>query len=109
MRLIFSFACLLLIWGAPLLAKPLSLWISSQQDRAYYESMASLYKEKVDKKFEIKVEAFGFRELPDKFAAAMKIGEGLPDLIQLDEVFFGMYLHGKPPFLDLTEKISKHK
>jgi lactose/L-arabinose transport system substrate-binding protein len=71
--------------------------------------MAGLYKEKVDKKFDIKVEAFGFRELPDKFAAAMKTGEGLPDLVQLDEVFFGMYLHGQPPFVDLSEKIAKAK
>jgi len=109
MKQFFLFVYFGLMLSTVLMAKPLSLWISSQQDRTYYESMAGLYREKVDKNFEIKVEAFGFRELPDKFAAAMKTGEGLPDLIQLDEVFFGMYLHSKPPFLDLTEKIAKLK
>lgn len=109
MNKISSFTLFLIMAISHLNAETMTLWISSQQDRVYYESMASLYKEKVDKNFEIKVEAFGFRELPDKFAAAMKTGEGLPDLIQLDEVFFGMYLHGKPPFLDLTEKIKKEK
>ncbi len=97
---------LLILWSAPLLAKPLSIWISSQQDRVYYESMASLYKESVDKDFAVNIEAFGFRELPDKFAAAMKMGKNGPDLIQMDEVFFGMYLHDKPPFVDLTKKIA---
>jgi ABC-type glycerol-3-phosphate transport system substrate-binding protein len=88
-------------------AEPLTIWISSQQDKTYYENMAKLYKTKVDPKFEAKVEAFGFKEMPDKLAITLKSGVGSPDIVQLDEVLFGIYLHGPVPFVDLTEKIKK--
>ncbi|PON14496.1 hypothetical protein C2W62_28785 [Candidatus Entotheonella serta] len=87
--------------------EPLTIWISSQQDKAYYESMVPLYRAKIESGFKAKIQAFGFREMPDKLAAAMKTGVGLPDIVQLDEVFFGMYLHGKPPFVDLTSRIQQ--
>jgi arabinosaccharide transport system substrate-binding protein len=86
-------------------AAPVEIWISSYQDKVYYEDMIALYKEtKPD--FEGKVSAFGFRELPDKLAVAMKTGIGAPDIVQLDELFFGMYLAGEIPFVDLSERVK---
>lgn len=87
-------------------AEPLKIWISSQQDKIYYEKMVKLYKAK-NPKFEAAVEAFGFREMPDKLAIALKSGVGTPDICQLDEVLFGIYLNGPVPFVDLTERIKK--
>ena len=86
-------------------AAPVEIWISSFQDKVYYEDMIALYKEtKPD--FEGKVSAYGFRELPDKLGVAMKTGIGAPDIVQLDELFFGMYLNGEVPFVDLTERVK---
>ncbi|HEY6168357.1 MAG TPA: extracellular solute-binding protein [Verrucomicrobiae bacterium] len=86
--------------------KPLEIWISSYQDKVYYEEMVKLYKAK-DPKFEAKVSAFGFREMPDKLAVAIKTRVNPPDIVQLDEVIFGMYLAGQVPFVDLTERVKK--
>ena len=76
-------------------AKPIDIWISSFQDQLYYENMVKLYKEKVDKKFEAKVQAFGFREMPEKLAISIKTGINPPDVVQLDEVLFGAFLAGR--------------
>lgn len=87
-------------------AEPLKIWISSQQDKIYYEKMIKLYK--VTKpNFKAEIDAFGFREMPDKLAIALKSGVGTPDICQLDEVLFGIYLNGPVPFVDLTERIKK--
>jgi len=87
----------------------LTLWISSFQDQSYYEQMADLYAKKSGKKVRLEVEAYGFREMPDKLGAVMRTGEGAPDLVQLDETFFGVFLNGASPFVDLTKKIRKSK
>ena len=87
----------------------LKLWISSFQDQSYYEQMADLYQKKIGKQLNIEVEAYGFREMPDKLGAVMRTGQGAPDLVQLDETFFGVFLNGPPPFVDLTKKMSKSK
>ena len=89
-------------------AKPLDIWISSYQDKVYYEEMVKLYQKK-DKNFEARISAFGFREMPDKLAVAIKTGVNPPDIVQLDEVLFGMYLAGEVPFVDLTERVKKAK
>ena len=89
--------------------KELTLWISSFQDQTYYEQMADLYAEKSGKEVNLQVEAYGFREMPDKLGAVMRTGEGAPDLVQLDETFFGVFLNGPPPFVDLSEKLHKSK
>lgn len=88
-------------------AESVNIWISSQQDKIYYENMVKLYKNKVDPTFEAKVEAYGFREMPEKLAVTLKSGVGAPDVVQLDEVLFGIYLHGPVPFVDLTAKIKE--
>ena len=88
-------------------AAPLKLWISSHQDKIYYEKMAGLYRQTVDAGFEAEIQAFGFREMPDKLGTAIKTGEGVPDIVQLDEIFFGMYLSDQIPFADLTERVQQ--
>lgn len=88
-------------------AEPLEVWISSQQDKDYYDQMVALYQEKVDDEFEAEVVAYGFRELPDKLSVVIKTGVGAPDIVQLDEVFFGPYTGGEVPFVDLTERLNK--
>lgn len=87
--------------------KPLEIWISSYQDKVYYEAMVKQYQEKVDRDFAANVSAFGFREMPDKLAVAIKTGVNPPDVVQLDEVLFGVYLNGELPFLDLTERVKQ--
>ncbi|MEM9159519.1 MAG: extracellular solute-binding protein [Verrucomicrobiota bacterium] len=88
-------------------AEPVSIWISSQQDKLYYDDMVKLYQEQVDADFEAEVQAFGFREMPDKLAVAFRTGVNAPDIVQLDEVFFGMYLQEDTPFVDLTDRVEK--
>ncbi len=88
-------------------AAPLEIWISSFQDKVYYEDMVRLYKEKGHKDFDANIRAYGFREMPDKLAVAMKTGVNPPDIVQLDEVLFGMYLNGETPFVELTDRIKK--
>ena len=90
-------------------AESLTLWISSFQDQSYYEQMAELYRKKSGKSIDLQVEAYGFREMPDKLGAVMRTGEGAPDLVQLDETFFGVFLNGPSPFVDLTKKMRKSK
>ncbi len=92
---------------AALSAEPVKIWISSQQDKIYYDNMVRLYQQEVDSDFEAEVQAFGFREMPDKLAIAFKTQTNTPDIIQLDEVFFGMYLQDETPFVDLTERVKK--
>ena len=82
-----------LVFVGSLQAKPLDIWISSFQDQLYYENMVKLYKESVDKDFEAKVQAFGFREMPEKLAVSIKTGINPPDVVQLDEVLFGAFLN----------------
>ena len=98
-----------LVLAGTVQAKPLDIWISSFQDQLYYESMVKLYKAKVDKAFEAKVQSFGFREMPEKLAVSIKTGINPPDVVQLDEVLFGAFLGGDVPFADLNARIKKAK
>lgn len=88
-------------------ARPLDIWISSYQDKVYYESMVKRYQSLKDKNFQANIHAYGFREMPDKLAVAIKTGVNPPDIVQLDEVLFGVYLQGPPPFVDLTDRVRK--
>jgi len=93
--------------GSFLRAENLVLWISSFQDQVYYEKMGELYAEKTGKKLDLEVKAYGFREMPDKLGVAFRTGEGIPDLVQLDETFFGVFINGPSPFVDLTGRVKK--
>ena len=98
MKLKNAFAGLMalgLAFAGSVQAKPIDIWISSFQDQLYYENMVKLYKEKVDKNFEAAVQAFGFREMPEKLAISIKTGINPPDVVQLDEVLFGAFLAGE--------------
>ena len=90
-------------------SKPLEIWVNSFTDQKYYKNMISLYQKKVDKKFTANVKSFGFMEMPDKLAVAIKSGINTPDIVQMDEMFFSMYLAHEVPFLDLTSRIKKAK
>ncbi len=85
-------------------SKDLEMWISSFQDQVYYEKMAALYGESRKKDFNLSVSAYGFREMPDKLGVALRTGQGIPDLVQLDETFFGVFLNGPSPFLNLRDR-----
>ena len=76
----------------------LKLWISSFQDQSYYEQMGELYNRKTGKELNLIVEAYGFREMPDKLGAVMQTGQGVPDLVQLDETFSGFFSTVHLPF-----------
>ena len=106
-RFTAAIAAFVIIANAAAQAKPLEIWISSLQDKVYYEGMVKLYKEKVDPAFEANVQAFGFREMPDKLAVSIKTGANPPDIVQLDEVLFGTYLNGEVPFIELSDRIEK--
>lgn len=86
---------------------PLVIWISSEADRAYYEDMVKRYRADVDPGFQAEVRAYGFREMPDKLAVAIRTGIGAPDVVQLEESFFSLYLAGEIPFVDLTDRVAK--
>ena len=88
-------------------AESLEMWISSHQDQVYYEKMAELFREKTKKDLTVKVSAYGFREMPDKLGVAFRTGQGIPDLVQLDETFFGVFIGPKTPFVDLTKRMKK--
>ena len=75
------------VFMGSLQAKPLDIWISSFQDQLYYENMVKLYKATVDKDFEAKVQAFGFREMPEKLAVSVKTGINPPDVCNLTKFF----------------------
>lgn len=108
--LFLTITFLFLHFSSLLLAKKnLTLWISSYQDQTYYEQMSDLYAEKSGEEVNLQVEAYGFREMPDKLGAVMRTGEGAPDLVQLDETFFGVFLNGPPPFVDLSKKLHKSR
>ena len=47
--------------------------------------------------------------MPDKLGVALRTGEGIPDMVQLDETFFGVFLNGPSPFLNLTNLAQKAK
>ena len=104
----FCFTTLLFVLaGHTLRGENLVLWISSFQDQVYYEKMGELYAEKTGKKLDLEVKAYGFREMPDKLGVAFRTGEGIPDLVQLDETFFGVFINGPSPFVDLTARVKK--
>tara|TARA_Y100001934_G_scaffold283639_1_gene405059 strand:+ start:953 stop:2221 length:1269 start_codon:yes stop_codon:yes gene_type:complete len=108
--LLFQRIILLLIFTATfpgLSAATLEMWISSHQDQIYYEKMAELYRQKSKKELTLNVHAYGFREMPDKLAVAFRTGKGMPDLVQLDETFFGVFLGKNPPFADLTDRLKQ--
>lgn len=88
-------------------SEDLEIWISSFQDQVYYEQMGKLYSDTTGKDISIIVKAYGFREMPDKLGVAVRTGQGIPDLVQLDETFFGVFLNEDSPFMDLTEKVKK--
>ena len=107
MRILSFIAFLLAFHAICLKAKPLVMWISSFQDQVYYEKMVELYAKKSGKSFDLEIKAYGFREMPDKLGVAFRTGQGIPDLVQLDETFFGVFLNGPSPFLDLSERARK--
>ena len=82
------------------------IWISSFQDQVYYEQMGELYSKTSKKDLSINVKAYGFREMPDKLGVAVRTGKGVPDIVQLDETFFGVFLNDETPFMDLTKKVT---
>ncbi len=90
-------------------AKPIEFWVNSQSDEKYYLNMIKTYQSKVDKTFEANVHSYGFTEMPDKLAIAIKTGINPPDIVQLDEIYFSLYLRGQIPFVDLTGRVKKAK
>lgn len=88
-------------------AQTLDIWVSSSVDRTYYEEMAASYRETGHSDFELNVSAYGFTELADKLALAIRTRQNPPDIVQLDENFFSLYLSGDTvPFVDLTERLE---
>src|SRR5687768_561048 len=100
-----SLSCLALCAAAA--PKPVEFWVNSQSDEKYYNNMIQAYKAKVDPAFEANVRSYGFTEMPDKLAIAIKSGINPPDIVQLDEIYFSLYLRGTIPFADLTDRIKK--
>lgn len=88
-------------------ADPLVMWISSAADKFYYENMAELYRQQVDPDFNVQIIAYGFTELPDRLSVAIRTGVNTPDIVQLEETFFGIYLGDRVPFVDLTDRIRE--
>ena len=68
--------------------------------------MGELYSEKKKSDVTINVKAYGFREMPDKLGVAIRAGQGIPDIVQLDETFFGVFLNQDSPFMDLSKKVK---
>ena len=88
-------------------AQELTIWVSSAADKAYYESMAETYRAEGNPDFSLTVQAYGFTEMADKLALAIRTGQNPPDIVQLDENFFSLYLSGdEVPFVDLTERLE---
>lgn len=88
-------------------AMPLEMWISSLEDQIYYEKMVEWYAKQSGKSFEVDIKAYGFREMPDKLGAALRTGQDIPDIVQLDETFFGVFLNGPSPFVNLRDRAKK--
>jgi ABC-type glycerol-3-phosphate transport system substrate-binding protein len=84
---------------------PLQLWVTSETDAKYYERMSELYRASGHPSFRADVRAYGHTEMPDKLAVAIKTGINAPDVVQLDEIFFSLYLRGEVPFVDLTSRV----
>jgi ABC-type glycerol-3-phosphate transport system substrate-binding protein len=82
------------------------MWVSSETDAGYYRKMAELYRARKRPGFAVEVDAYGYTEMPDKLAVAIKTGANAPDVVQIDEIFFSLYLRGEVPFLDLTRRIK---
>ncbi|MEO6094146.1 MAG: extracellular solute-binding protein [Fibrobacteria bacterium] len=87
--------------------KPVEFWVNSQSDEKYYNNMIQVYRTKVDPAFEANVRSYGFTEMPDKLAIAIKSGVNMPDIVQLDEIYFSLYLRGTLPFADITSRVQK--
>jgi len=85
---------------------PVVIWCNSQTDEKYYRDMVGLYQSKVDPAFEAEILSYGFTEMPDKLAIAIKSNVNPPDIVQLDEIYVSLYLSGKVPFVDLTERVK---
>src|SRR5687767_1768539 len=83
--------------------RPIEFWVNGQTDEKYFNNMIRVYQEKVDKDFQANVRSYGFTEMPDKLAIAIKSGVNPPDIVQLDEIYFSLYLRSQIPFLDLTD------
>lgn len=109
MRSIFSLTLLACSLAAAAAPKPVEFWVNGQTDEKYFNNMIKVYQEKVDKDFQANVRSYGFTEMPDKLAIAIKSGVNPPDIVQLDEIYFSLYLRGQIPFLDLTDRIRKAK
>jgi arabinosaccharide transport system substrate-binding protein len=103
--LAFTFSALSAI--SAFAAKPLQVWVYNQNDVKYYSDMVALYNKKTGAKFDAEFKAYGYSEMPDKLALAVKSGINVPDIVQFDEIFFSLYLKGEIPFLDLTDRIAK--
>lgn len=84
---------------------PIEFWVNGQNDEKYFLNMIKAY-QKVDPSFEANVRSYGFTEMPDKLAIAIKTGINPPDIVQLDEIYFSLYLRGTVPFVDLTKRIE---
>ena len=84
-KVILLFTTSILCFSAS--GKEIEMWISSFQDQVYYEKMAKLFNDEAKTKFNLKIKAYGFREMPDKLGVALRSGQGIPDLVQLDETF----------------------
>jgi ABC-type glycerol-3-phosphate transport system substrate-binding protein len=102
-------AAVLLLSGLDAQTRPLQIWVTSETDAKYYESMAGLYRSSGHPSFRPEVHAYGHAEMPDKLAVAIKTGVNAPDVVQLDEIFFSLYLRGEVPFLDLTSRVRAAK
>jgi arabinosaccharide transport system substrate-binding protein len=102
-----SVVLLVLLAGVRAQPKPLQIWVTSQNDVKYYQSMADLYRQSAQGPFEAEVRAYGHTEMPDKLAIAIKTGVNVPDVVQLDEIFFSLYLNGEIPFVDLTTRVAE--
>jgi arabinosaccharide transport system substrate-binding protein len=92
---------------AALAQKPLQFWVYSQSEAQYYKNMIDLYNQRTGAGLKAEFQAYGYEEMPDKFALAVKSGINAPDVVQFDEIFFSLYLKGEVPFLDLTDRIAK--
>lgn len=104
MRFSFLFAFLPALAAA---APPIEFWVNGQTDEKYFNNMIAVYQAKVDPDFKANVRSYGFTEMPDKLAVAIKTGINPPDIVQLDEIYFSLYLRGKIPFTDITERVKQ--
>ena len=102
-----SLACALFLCVIEAQPTPLQIWVTSPTDAKYYQSMADLYRTSGHPAFQPDIHAYGHAEMPDKLAIAIKTGVNAPDIVQLDEIFFSIYLSGEVPFVDLTTRVRQ--